>query len=258
MTWLGSYVWHLRQFPAVFAHLRDSMVPISSAAFDRPRVSGSSDPRRLPMAVGSGDLTPMEEGDHLWRMLIWFGSDVAQHLTADDAPGPLRYAWTLDASGEIAVYPGEDWRSLAGMASTITTWLRGKAETVETVTPLRGEAETLFAELRVLVGKYHLNPPQLRVDAAFCVLCGSHAVRASWTVRRDGAAVATVQCAVCHFRYDPDPQVCECGHRLADHTPTRCRAHTIETPCPCTTLHTADRITADKALRAAESAQEAA
>lgn len=207
MTWLPTYHWHLSQMPVVLAHLRDSMVPLQAVPFDAVRVGGS---KERPLPFRTGDLseanddkpTLMDEADALWDALVWYGSNVAQHL-GPDVPSPhvLRFAWFTSAARYV-IQPSHSAAHVGEQAYTVTAWLSHHADTVETL-PLRDLEAGLFSDLRRLMAKYRLNPVRLRTRATPCQLCGGIAVQAEWTINHRGDTNVTNQCVSCGERYDP-------------------------------------------------------
>lgn len=194
---MSSYSWHMSQVPVILGHLRDSMIPLQATQYDNTRITGSRDPQ-LPFR-----LEPMEDADQLWAELIWYAREIAANLTGP-TPHALTGAWT-NQHGYLIIRPSSDWYAVGEQAHTVTAWLTYHQDDIARVRRADTHAmETaLFQHIGRLLAKYRVTPARLRTEAVRCDLCGATAVRAEWAMNRAGHIDQTVQCTVCHQRYEP-------------------------------------------------------
>ena len=184
---MTAYAWMLQQVPVIIAHLRDSMLPLAATNYDRTRVDGTRE-QPLPFRI-----EPMQDADDLWAALTAYGNHIARHIR----PAPHALTAGLRAS--------QQWHEAGDAAHTITAWLIAHEDRIADLDiPVEGTDEILFTAISQLLNRYRITPRRLRTTPTRCDLCGEQAVQAEWTINRDGATARTVQCTVCHTRYEPE------------------------------------------------------
>lgn len=185
---MTAYAWMLQQVPVIIAHLRDSMLPLAATDYDRTRVDGTRE-QPVPFRI-----EPMQDADELWAALTAYGNEVARFVH----PSPYALLTRLRASTQ--------WHEAGDAAHTITAWLVANEERIALLPDDHARdiaADGLFLLISRLLNRYRITPRRLRTSPTRCVLCGSVAVQAEWTLDRAGTVAQTAQCTVCLRRYDP-------------------------------------------------------
>lgn len=185
------YAWMLQQVPTILGHLRDSMLPLAATRYDSTRVDGTRE-QPLPFRV-----EPMEDADTIWSELLDYGRIIAGHIH------PAPHALTGTAARRIRA--STQWHDAADAAYTVTAWLTHHEHRIaELDITTAGTDEALFTTIGRLLATYRITPARLRTTPTRCGLCGEQAVRAEWTINRNGDVARTVQCTVCLSRYEPE------------------------------------------------------
>ena len=190
--WVQRFEWHMDQLPVLMSTLRTLSVPLRAVRLDVPRVSGTHDPRTLPLRADVVD-----DADDLWAALAQYAANVAD-LLGVDPPRALRASWA-HGGDVVGVASGVSGRDASFLTFEVIVWLLDRLGDIAGL-PLGDSEEFLFSLIRSLRARYMVPNAERAARRRVCVVCQERGVGVSW-LDVDGVAVRVGRCRRCGAVY---------------------------------------------------------
>lgn len=216
--WVRSFTWHLDIVPPLIEAIIWSTMPsIKASQTDKVVVSGGGFIDNMTTALAAFDqsadgrgIAPsaaVADAELLWWSFVDYARAVTAWLNANVlAPWAPMLPPLSAQQWSAKPKPDADPLSARGEALVVVGWLVDHADRIYALDDLEESADSMFAEIRRLRGRYGVHP-RPRAQMELCGTCGERQVGFAWVSNPNGSPkpIRVGRCRRCGETYEVAP-----------------------------------------------------